>query len=206
MAEAGYESAVTNLTHQIGTARYGPASNKHRQAEVLTTGYQSARVGEAVKRRLIAAGAAAAAVGLLAACGPTPSDADIAACGAALDSFKSIEDAAADDILHGQRTLSWGIHGGLGTKADRLEASAEVARGLDTSACDGVAPSFAPAVAAAADGYEQLSLSFKAAVSGASAAADHLNQDATESASESSGLMEDAALELAQTHFQYGSF
>lgn len=172
----------------------------------MLTADASLRMGVVVKGRLIAVAAALATVGVLAGCGPTPNDADIAACSEALDSFRSIEDAAAGDIYHGQRTMSWGLHGGLATKADRLEDHAQVARGLDTSACDGVSPSFAPAVAAAADGFEHLSLSFKAAVSGALDAAEDLNQDATESASESSGLMEQAAVELAQSHFKYGTY
>lgn len=124
------------------------------------------------RKRLLLIGAAAGIAALVAvpvvaiAAGDSPDESDVLACEAAILSYQTIADAGREDMQSAGADLAADDIDSLGLYADRMADHEQAAEDFDTSACDTVAPSFAPAVDAAAELFHYFSLSLYAADAG----------------------------------------
>lgn len=124
------------------------------------------------RKRLPLVGAAAGIVALVAvpviavASSNSLDEADVLACEASIRSYQTIADAGREDMESVGAALVAGDIDNLGLYADRMADHEQAAADFDTSACDAVAPSFAPAVDAAAELFHYFSLGLYAADAG----------------------------------------
>jgi hypothetical protein len=149
----------------------------------------------------VAAGVAAlvAVPALAVASDDGPHESDVLACEATFQSYTSLQSAVDTDLTALEADVAAQDASQFSVYADKWFAHAEAAKNLDTSGCELVAPSFAPAVAAAAEGWHYFALTLDAAGAGSTEESTNYSIQAQDSLQHALDLGGDALDEYDQT-------